>query len=244
MHRSPHQGSEQKSSIHIGGIMQRPLIALLALAIALAISPAALADDFNLTFTSTYSSAPGPGVSPNGVSGNGTLSGVEVSPGLYEITGGAIDVGGYDTYASGTLSLIVDSTPGIPAASPSGAFRYDDLLNVANPTQELDSYGLLFGSGGPGGIELVILGNGSTYTIWEFDSSLAQGNLGDVDAYALSFGNFNVTPAPEPQSWLLLGTGLLALMGIAYRRGKSLFAASNLGISFKSPTGFTGPRGR
>jgi len=49
--------------------------------------------------------------------------------------------------------------------------------------------------------------------------------------------------APEPAPWLLLGSGLLALLGVAYRRGKVPIAASNLRSSFESPAALTGPRG-
>ncbi len=51
---------------------------------------------------------------------------------------------------------------------------------------------------------------------------------GAVDNVRVSFGgnqvinaNFDVTTVPEPSTYLLFGTGLLALLGVAYRRNRS-----------------------
>ena len=212
--------------------MRKLSLALLALATALAISPAALADDFNFSFSTLYSTAPAPGaIFGEGAYGYGTLSGVEVSPGLYEITSGTIELfGGSDTYAHGTGTLVADPTPGIPATtslSPLGQaeqpFVYDDLLYMpTNPSsaQELDHYGLLFWVDDS---EVGISGNGvasNSYSIIEWADYLANGDPSDADAESDNIGGFNATSdAPEPPSWLLLGSGLLALTGVAYRRG-------------------------
>lgn len=226
--------------------MRKPLLALLALATAMVMSPAALADDFNFSFTTLYSTAPAPGaVYGEGAYGYGTLSGVEVSPGLYQITSGTVDLfGGSDTYVAGTGTLVADPTPGIPATSsvsplgqPQWPFMYDDLLDMANPAQQLDAYGLLFWFGYA---EVVITDSGVT----EFADYLANGDVNDADALSVNIGNFNAAAAlPEPPSSLLLGSGLLALLGIVYRRGKAPLAAANPGNSFEPPTAFAGPRG-
>jgi len=226
--------------------MRKLSLALLTLATALAISPAALADDFDFAFNTLYSTAPAPGVVFNeGAFGYGTLSGVEVSPGMYEITSGTIDLfGGSDTYLRGTGTLVSDPTPGMPALSPSGEFKYDDLLympTTPGSAQEPDPVGLLFLVGGG---ELVISG-GNFIEFADYLAKLPNGRIdvNDADAISDNFGDFNATSAaPEPPSLLFLGTGLLALLGIAYRRGKAPFAASNLWNRFVSSAGFASPR--
>ena len=62
--------------------MKRFPLALLALAVALAITPAALADSFNYTYTDGTLTA------------TGTLSGNLVAPGEYDITSGTIPITG------------------------------------------------------------------------------------------------------------------------------------------------------
>jgi len=182
--------------------MRKLSSALLALATALAISPAALAENFDFSFTTLYSLAPAPFITyGEGAFGDGTLSGVEVSPGLYEFTSGTIDLfGGSDTYLAGMGTLIPDPTPGIMATSPDGEFEYNDIGN------------LLFSVGGG---ELLISGGGVT-EFADYLARLPDGRIdvNDADALSVNIGDFNATDvgAPEPSSLLLLGTGLTGLL--------------------------------
>ena len=75
--------------------MKRFPLALLALAVALAITPAALADSFNYTYTDGTLTA------------TGTLSGNLVAPGEYDITSGTISItgGGAVQGSGGFLAL-------------------------------------------------------------------------------------------------------------------------------------------
>jgi PEP-CTERM motif len=184
--------------------MKKFSLALLAIAAALAITPAALADSFNFTF------------SAGTVTATGTLTGSEIgNTGEWFITGGTIDItSGGIVQGAGSLYGVLPSSPGnVPITNVGFGgtnMTYDNLLTPgANP--QLDGNGLIFEVDGTG---ISIWGNGSNdYALWE-------GNW----AYIVRNGaSFDATPAPtpEPSSLLLLGTGLLGLAFVAFRKAKS-----------------------
>ncbi len=183
--------------------MKKFSIALLALATAVAITPAARADTFYFNF-----GAPG-------VSSSGTLVGTETSPGVYQITSGSITT----TSGYGTYSGVVDVT---------GNYGTDDLLylppSATTDFKYLDNNGVLFDMS-YGGVNALWGGdnnsiNGSGYSNWFWD-----------DADIIGGGTMNVSLTPEPSSLLLLGTGLLGLAFLAFRKNKASRFARPSGLA-------------
>jgi hypothetical protein len=86
---------------------------------------------------------------------------------------------------------------------------YDNLFTPgANP--QLDSNGLIFEVNGKG---ISIWGNGANdYALWEGNWEYIVNNGASFDA--------TPAPTPEPSSLLLLGTGLLGLALVAFRKAK------------------------
>jgi hypothetical protein len=182
--------------------MKKFSIALLALAAALAISPAAKADTFTFSFTS----------GSDLTAATGALTGTAVGGGVYDITGGTLDVtGGQDL---GTYSLL----PGGPAViySPSGYFIYDNVVTTSNPF--IDNDGLLFTPNGTSSpdFEINIFSNGGGPGTWQLYDNAGYNVYG-----TFSLTDTTPTVTPEPSSLFLLGTGLFGLAFVAFRKSKS-----------------------
>jgi hypothetical protein len=153
----------------------------------------AKADSFTLTATSggaTVISA--------------TLTGTELSPGVYDITGMSGIVGG-----STNVSLL--ATSGVGAVTASGVVNgwyilYDDLLYLNAPY--VDYWGLGFTANGE-------LGN-LYYSGGDLYAELGNTMLVPGEAVSVS-----VVQTPEPSSLALLVSGMLALMLLVIRRGRA-----------------------
>ncbi len=203
--------------------MKKLWLAVFALAAALAIVPAARADSFNYQIVGVNFSA-----DLTLTTGNGTVS----VPG----SGSLVDTNAYIvTFVSGSFDIAngpsetFSATPTAPASDGASAynltsnygFLWDNLLYPGNTENAILDYGGIliafsngydlnlfsgsFGSGAPGDGYFYFADNRNYYS----NNPVIDGNNGPAQD--------GLTPAPEPGSLFLFGTGLLALASIHYR---------------------------
>jgi hypothetical protein len=158
-----------------------------------------MADTFVYSFTTTNSVTFG--------FGNLTATGTEISPGVFLITSGTVNL-----FAAGSTGLPTDTgslipiptagTPGDTFTSPSGYFFYDNVLTPA-AIPSLDNSGLLFG-----------LTNGNEFNIFSnsnLPSTALEYTFYDNNGANIN-GNFNVittSTTPDGGMTLMLLGGVL-----------------------------------
>jgi len=201
--------------------MKKFCLALLALATALAIAPAALADTFTYTTSGLFEPSGLSTVTFGGGGNTSTLtyndgSGTGVGTPTFT-TGGSITSAatGMGAGVSGTFDLTINQTmPGIGSGTiDSGTLSGAVTTNTngvsvvfANTTLDLD---------------------GIFYTVDPLTVNLIAPNVNTGSGLGTSDIVLFVT-TPEPGSLLLLGTGLLGLAFVAFRKAKATGAVLSM----------------
>jgi hypothetical protein len=191
--------------------MKKYSLALLAAAAAIAIAPAAFADTFDLKINSSTFNA------------NLVLTGDSVSAGEYRINGvsGTYQVTGeaQQNIAPGTASVpsAGGATSSSLALSPDQRWLFDNLLYypTTTPEQGLDWGGILFTDNA--GVELNLFSNQINHFFFgDFGPGTNHYGNYEIDATSAS-----LTKTPEPSSLLLLGTAMLGLAFVAFRKSRN-----------------------
>jgi hypothetical protein len=231
--------------------MRKFSLTLISLAAALVIVPAALADSFNFTYTGNVSQYPAGATYP---AYNITINGVFTTAGIPDADGGVNITSFTGTYSdpvdgvSGAISLYPgNGTYENYLVSANGSWDYDNLYypkaNAPGTSGGLfDYYGLLFNIGpsnNPDEWEVNFWANtNTTYILVESETEPGQDYLNQSTGIGISnpadpTGPTDptgpiISPTPEPGSLLLLGTGLLGLAAVLYRKAKPSGPTQNL----------------
>lgn len=182
--------------------MKHVPLALLAMATALALAPAALADSitYNWVFSSTTSDA------TKFIDGSGTITANSVNGQITGITGTINDtIDGLTVPIDGLLT-----EPGDTFTFLGGTYTYDDLLTGGALGSSSDNAGVYFGIDGDG--DSVLLSSDVVHIFFPASGSNSAG------ADTRSITTEDISSTPEPGSLVLLGTGLLGMAGLLHRR--------------------------
>jgi hypothetical protein len=191
----------QQRERHLEETMNRIRFVSFAIAAALAVSPAAKAGSFDFS------------VSGVGFTGSGTLTGTAVGSDWTDITGGTFIIN------SQAASIITNSNESGYSVYTAGAgynYNYDD--RVSSTGAPLDTYGLLFQLAGGGVINLWEVNGTFYWNDWDNGSWQSDPAVGEGGAPITA----KVTPAPEPSTLFLLGTGFLFLAGFVFYKSRGI----------------------
>jgi hypothetical protein len=178
--------------------MKKLTFGFLALAAALAITPAASATTIPFGFTFTT-------VGANSLNGFGTLIVDQSTNTIVGASGFITDVFGDGVVSGAITGLAAPGTVGY-SVFPNSYFNDNVLTGAPIGALTLNGVGLMF----DGGEVIDISSNEATAYLSSDPGILDQRRLATL----------NLVEGPEPSSLLLLGTGLLGLAFVAFRKAK------------------------